>query len=91
MFAARGRALSSVTPCSAFRFESKTYPVEYRGIRYTVRAGIERGQWHVAIYPAGVEMKGRVIIGLRKHAELQARAIIRNWLKRHSAGKSKRN
>jgi hypothetical protein len=66
-------------------------PVEYRGIRYTLRAGIERGQWSVAIYPAGVEMKGMVIIGSRKHAELQARAMIRNWLKRHSAGKSKLN
>jgi hypothetical protein len=65
--------------------------VEYRGIRYTIRAGIERDQWSVAIYPAGIEMKGRVIIGSRKEAELEARAMIKSWLKRHSAGKSKLN
>jgi hypothetical protein len=30
--------------------------VEYRGVRYTLRARIEREQWYVAINPAGVEM-----------------------------------
>jgi hypothetical protein len=47
--------------------------VDYRGIRYTLRARIEREQWYIAIYPAGVEMKGRVVFGSREEAELQAR------------------
>jgi hypothetical protein len=73
-----------------FRFESKLYPVDYRGIRYTLRARIEREQWYVAIYPAGVEMKGRVVIGSREEAELQAHALIDSWLKRQSTQKPKR-
>jgi hypothetical protein len=58
----------------------QTYPVEYRGIRYTIRTRIERDQWSVAIHPAGVEMKGRVVIGSRSDAELQARVLIDSWL-----------
>ncbi len=54
--------------------------MEYRGIRYTIRTRIERDQWSVAIHPAGVEMKGRVVIGPRSDAELQARALIDSWL-----------
>jgi len=42
---------------------AQTYRVEYRGIRYTIRARIEQEQWSVAIHPTGVEMKGRVVIG----------------------------
>jgi len=55
--------------------------VEYRGIRYIIRARIEREQWYVAIHPAGVEMKGRVVFGSREEAELQARAMINSWQK----------
>jgi hypothetical protein len=54
--------------------------MEYRDIRYTIRTRIERDQWSVAIHPAGVEMKGRVVIGSRSDAELQARALIDSWL-----------
>ena len=61
----------------------QTYRVEYRGIRYTIRARIERERWYVAIYHAGVEMKGRAVIGSREEAELRARAMINDWLKRH--------
>jgi hypothetical protein len=56
--------------------------VEYRGIRYTIRTRIERDQWSVAIHPAGVEMKGRVVIGPRSDAELQARVLVDSWLTR---------
>jgi hypothetical protein len=58
--------------------------VKHKGTRYTVRVGIEREQWYVAIHPAGVEIKGRVVIGSREQAELQARAMINTWLKKHS-------
>jgi hypothetical protein len=67
----------------ASRAAWRTYPVEYRGTRYTVRVGIEREQWYVAIHPAGVEMKGRVVNGSREDAELQARDMIDDWLKTH--------
>ena len=56
--------------------------MEYRSIRYTLRARIERAQWYVALYPMGVEMKGRVVFGSREEAELRARAMINDWLKR---------
>jgi hypothetical protein len=38
---------------------------------HTIHARIEREQWYVAIYPAGVEMKGTVVLGSREEAELQ--------------------
>ena len=69
----------------------QTYRVEYRGIRYTIRARIEREQWSVAIHPMGVEMKGRVVIGSREEAEFRARKMIDKWLKRHSTQKPKSN
>jgi hypothetical protein len=54
--------------------------MEYSNIRYTIRTRIERDQWSVAIHPAGAEMKGRVVIGSRSDAELQARALVDSWL-----------
>ena len=54
--------------------------MEYSSIRYTIRTRIERDQWSVAIHPTGVEMKGRVVIGSRSDAELQARVLIDSWL-----------
>ena len=59
----------------------QTYSVEYRGVRYTIRARIERQQWSVAIHPAGVEMTSRIVNGSRWEAELKARALIDSWLK----------
>ena len=59
--------------------------MEYKGIRYTVRATLEREQWHVAIYPDGVETDGRVFSGTRKQAELQARFLITRWLAKRPA------
>jgi hypothetical protein len=54
--------------------------MEYRGIRYAIRAGIERGHWSVVIYPQGVETTGVKASGTRDHAELQARRLIKRWL-----------
>lgn len=57
--------------------------MEYRGIRYTIRAGIERGHWFVAIHPQGVEVGGnKVVHGTRESAELFARRLIKRWLSR---------
>jgi len=58
--------------------------MDYRGIRYTLRAGIERGQWSVVIYPQGVETSGVKVLGTRDHAELHARRMIKRWLKSKS-------
>jgi len=56
--------------------------MEYRGIRYTIRVGIERGQWLVAIYHQGVEIEGKRVFGTREDAELQARLMIEREPKR---------
>jgi hypothetical protein len=53
--------------------------VEYRGIRYTVRARIERNEWTVSIHPAGIEGANRVVTGARERAELVARSMIDRW------------
>jgi hypothetical protein len=57
--------------------------MEYRGIRYTVRARVERDQWMVAIHPGDVEMAGKVINGGREQAETLAHSMINKWLDRH--------
>jgi hypothetical protein len=54
--------------------------MEYRGIRYTLRAGIERGQWFVVIYPEGAETKSNKVFGTREEADWQARRMIDRWL-----------
>ena len=56
--------------------------MEYRGTRYTIRAGIERGQWFVVIHPEDVEVTGKVTFGTREDAELQARLMIEREPKR---------
>jgi hypothetical protein len=65
----------------------QAHPVEYRGIRYTIRVRIEPEQWSVAIHPAGVEMAGKIVTGTRGYATLQARSIINRWLEKHPAQK----
>ena len=92
MFAAIRRASSDPPPRIAqLLIWVQTYRVEYRGIRYTIRARIERGQWSVAIYPAGVEMKERVVFGSREGAELRALKMIDSWLSKHSTQNPKSN
>lgn len=57
--------------------------MEYRGVRYTVRKRIERDEWHVAIHPEGVELRGKVIVGSRGEADLEAHSMINDWARRH--------
>jgi hypothetical protein len=59
--------------------------MEYRGIRYAVRARIERNEWSVTIYPDDVEGPGKVINGDRKEAELLALSMIDKWLAKRRA------
>jgi hypothetical protein len=65
--------------------------VEYRGIRYTVRARIERNEWVVSIYPRGIEGTRKVVAGSRERAELLVRSMIDKWYERapRSATKDK--
>jgi len=59
--------------------------MEYRGVRYTIRAGIERDSWSVAIYPDGVESVANRFYGTRANAEFRARSLIERWLKEQHA------
>ena len=56
--------------------------MEYRGIRYTVRARIERNEWAVSIHPAGIEGAQRVVTGPRERTDLLARSMIDRWYER---------
>ena len=53
--------------------------MEYRGIRYTIRAGIERGQWFVVIHTEGAEVSANKIFGAREDAEVHAHRMINKW------------
>jgi hypothetical protein len=55
--------------------------MEYRGVRYTIRAGIERDAWSVTIYPDGVESSAHRLYGTRANAEYRARSVINRLLK----------
>ena len=57
--------------------------MEYRGIRYTIRRRIERNEWYVAIHPDGIELPGKVVVGSRDEAVLEANFMIKDWVRRH--------
>jgi hypothetical protein len=59
--------------------------VKHRGIRYTIRARIVRGEWTVAIHPRGIEGAGKVFNGPRERAEQLARSMIDKWLSERRA------
>jgi hypothetical protein len=42
--------------------------MDYRGVRYTIGAGIEPNLWSISIYPGGVESRANRIYGPRKDA-----------------------
>jgi hypothetical protein len=67
----------------------KGLPVEYREIRYMVRARIERDEWTVSIHPADIESPRRVVTG-REEAELLARSMIDRWHKTRGAKRSEK-
>jgi len=55
--------------------------MEYWGIRYTIRAGIERQQYRVVIHPDEVEVPAKnKIFFSREDAEAYARRMINSWL-----------
>ena len=60
--------------------------MEYREIRYTVRARIERNEWTVSIHPGGIEGARKVVTGPRERAELLARSMIDRWHERAPRG-----
>ena len=57
--------------------------MEYKDVRYTIRTGIERGQWFVVLYPPGNEFpEEKRVSGTRKSAERKARSMINAWLQK---------
>jgi hypothetical protein len=63
--------------------------MEYKGIRFSIRTGIVRDRWSVAIHPTGGEVPDKVVIGGRPQAELTARSMIDAWLRTHASRASK--
>jgi hypothetical protein len=68
-----------------FQFGANLVHMEYRGIRYTIRRGIERRQYRAAIYPDGVEVPTNRVFGSPQDAEAYARRMISRWLAEQSA------
>jgi hypothetical protein len=64
--------------------------MDYRGVRYTIRAGIEPNLWSISIHPDGIESSANRIYGPREDAELQARSMIDGWLQKQSGIPSRR-
>jgi hypothetical protein len=62
--------------------------MEYRGIRYTIRTGIQRAQYRVFIHPEDVEVPANKIFGTREDAEVYARLMIKRWLEQKSANEN---
>ena len=53
--------------------------MEHEGVRYTIRAGIERDLWSVSIHPGGTESRAKLIYGTRDYAVSEARRLIDSW------------
>ena len=64
---------------------AKELQMEYRGIRYTIRARVERHEWTVSIYPADIESPRKIIAGPREWEELIARSMIDRWYAQRKA------
>jgi hypothetical protein len=58
--------------------------MERRGVRYTIRVGIEPGVWFITIHPGGVESVDKRFHGTRKEAEFEAHSMINEWCRRQS-------
>jgi hypothetical protein len=57
--------------------------MEHRGIRYAIKIGIAREQWHVAILIPGKRLpEERKVSGTRQDAETAARSMINASLKK---------
>ena len=63
--------------------------MEYRGIRYTIRAGIERGHWFVVIHPEETEVLATSFSDRAQRQELMRTRMINRWLEPKSKQKSK--
>ena len=62
--------------------------MEYRGIRYTIRARIERGRYRGVIHPDGDEILANKIFLSREDAGAYARQMINIWLKQKSVSET---
>ena len=76
-------------PC-AYSNLAQGLVMEYRGIRYTIRAGIERRQYRVAIYPSEVEVPANKIFLSREDAEAYARHMINRRLRRKTVNEGQK-
>jgi hypothetical protein len=74
--------LQAPSALQVFAFGSNLAVMDYKGIRYTLRLGIARQQWSVAVHPAGGEVIEKSFTGARPQAELRAHSMIDAWLKR---------
>jgi hypothetical protein len=50
--------------------------MEYKGIRYTLRLGIERQKWSIGIHPRDAAPVDRIFKGTRLKAEQHAQSMI---------------
>lgn len=55
--------------------------MEYRGVRYAIRIGINKRLWLLAVYLPELPAE-RPVIGKRQDAEIAAHAIIDAWLEK---------
>jgi len=67
-----------------------SFALDYWGVRYTIRAGIEPNLWSISIYPDGIESRANRAYGSRKDAEFQAHSMIDGWLQKQSGLPSRR-
>ena len=59
--------------------------MQYRGIRYTLRLGIERQKWSIGIHPHNAEPVEKIFKGTRLKAEQHAQSMIDTYRRQQSA------
>ena len=60
--------------------------MRYRGVEYSIRIGITRGEWRVVVQPTDHVTIERTITGSREKAEEAARKVIVNFEPKSEAG-----
>jgi hypothetical protein len=75
------RTTGGLLPLPAVQVQTNV--MEYRGVRYAIRIGIDKGHWQLAVFLPDSELRAeKPVIGTRQDAESAAHAIIDAWLKR---------
>ena len=58
----------------------RSFVMQHRSLRYTIRMGIEPDVWMVSIFSGDTESAAKRLYGTREDAEREARSMMGRWV-----------